>query len=105
MTPEQIIKLQNSIDNGKKYLIDPRRSTDPEFIERIKMSVSMMEGRLKYNNETDEDRAKSRKETRRKAHARQKKRYNEKYAEYEKSWGGRFGNYECLLRIDPNLFQ
>ena len=34
----------------------------------------------------------------------QKKRYEEKYAEYEKSWGGRYSNYECLLRIDPNLF-
>ena len=61
MTPEQIIKLENDIDNAKKYL-DSGRSSDPEFIKR---TISMMESRLKYNNETDEDRAKSRKETRR----------------------------------------
>tara|TARA_R100000808_G_C2154667_1_gene165822 strand:+ start:793 stop:1080 length:288 start_codon:yes stop_codon:yes gene_type:complete len=35
----------------------------------------------------------------------QKKRYNEKYAEYEKSWGGRYSYYECLLRIDVDLFK
>ena len=34
----------------------------------------------------------------------QNQRYDEKYAEYEKSWGGRYSKYECLLRIDPNLF-
>jgi len=34
----------------------------------------------------------------------QQKRYKEKYAEYEISWGGRYSKYECLLRIDPNLF-
>ena len=100
-SPEQIIKLQNNIDNYKKYL-DSGRSDNPEFIKRM---ISGMESKLKYNIETDEDRANRRKETRRKALARQKKRYNEKYAEYEKSWGGRFGNYECLLRIDPNIFQ
>lgn len=35
----------------------------------------------------------------------QNKRHHKKYYQYEKSWGGRYSNYECLLRIDPNLFQ
>ena len=34
----------------------------------------------------------------------QKKRYKEKYVNYELSWGGIYSNYECLLRIDPFLF-
>jgi hypothetical protein len=101
MTPEEIIKLENSIDKLKKFL-DEGKCNNPEQAKGI---LSMMESTLKYNIETDEDRAKRRKETRRKAHARQKKRYNEKYYEYEKSWGGRYSDYQCLLRIDPNLFQ
>ena len=34
----------------------------------------------------------------------QRKRYEAKYKDYELSWGGRYSGYECLLRIDPHLF-
>ena len=100
-TEEKIIEYKDNIDKLKK-IIYGGKSKNPE---KLKTILKMMEGSLRYNTETNEDREKRKKETRRIASARQYKRYYEKYAEYEKSWGGRYSKYECLLRIDPNLFE
>jgi hypothetical protein len=99
-TEEKIIKYKDNIDKLKK-IIYGGKSQNPEKLKKI---LREMEGSLRYNTETVEDREKRKIETRRIASARQQKRYNEKYANYELSWGGRYSKYECLLRIDPFLF-
>jgi len=100
-TEEKIIFYKDNIDKLKK-IIYGGKSQNPEKLKKI---LRDMEGSLRYNTETFEDREKRRKETRRIAKARQRKRYDEKYSKYEISWGGRYSNYECLLRIDPFLFE
>ena len=98
MTPEE---KQAKIDKYKFILNHPKFKGDKKMLQS---EINKLEWSLRYNNETVEDREKRKIETRRIARERQRKRYDEKYTNYELSWGGRYSNYECLLRIDPFLF-
>jgi hypothetical protein len=95
MTPEE---KQAKIDRFKFIINHPKFKGDKRMLQS---EINKLEGKIFVGNiPPGPERDKRLKELQ----AGQRKRYNEKYANYELSWGGRYSNYECLLRIDPFLF-
>lgn len=96
MTPEE---KQAKIDKYKFILNHPKYKGDKIM---LRSQINRLEGKIFVGDiPPGPERDKRLKELK----AGQKKRYDEKYAAYEISWGGRYSNYECLLRIDPLLFE
>lgn len=96
MTPEE---KQAKIDKFKFILDHPKYKGDKRM---LLIQIHRLEGKIFVGDiPPGPERDKRLKELK----AGQARRYHEKYAAYERSWGGRYSKYECLLRIDPFLFQ
>lgn len=91
---------QKKIDKINKLLNDEKYTGDKKLLEFLLLRLQPKKKIISNDTYRTKEYYRGKGDVR-----EQKKRYTEKYANYELSWGGRYSNYECLLRIDPFLFE